>query len=171
MARSLKAMKPIEDTRSVEGQEIILGQMCRLLEPSELPAIWNQAMIQVALKGHPLIPPPEERWEDAGMANTLFSYMEGDLRFSAEAIILILHGMAPLMAGRAEDFFLPESWMPYHARPWEMKDTLELIETHFTRNISRERPPQRHEEAPPGRNDPCPCGSGQKYKRCCGKGA
>ncbi len=19
----------------------------------------------------------------------------------------------------------------------------------------------------PGRNDPCPCGSGQKYKRCC----
>ncbi len=22
----------------------------------------------------------------------------------------------------------------------------------------------------PGRNDPCPCGSGQKYKRCCGSG-
>ena len=21
---------------------------------------------------------------------------------------------------------------------------------------------------PPGRNDPCPCGSGKKYKRCCG---
>jgi SEC-C motif-containing protein len=21
----------------------------------------------------------------------------------------------------------------------------------------------------PGRNDPCPCGSGQKYKRCCGR--
>jgi hypothetical protein len=21
----------------------------------------------------------------------------------------------------------------------------------------------------PGRNDPCPCGSGQKYKKCCGK--
>ena len=22
-------------------------------------------------------------------------------------------------------------------------------------------------EAVPGRNDPCPCGSGKKYKRCC----
>ena len=22
----------------------------------------------------------------------------------------------------------------------------------------------------PGRNDPCPCGSGKKYKKCCGKG-
>ena len=24
-------------------------------------------------------------------------------------------------------------------------------------------------EAEPGRNDPCPCGSGKKYKKCCGK--
>lgn len=23
--------------------------------------------------------------------------------------------------------------------------------------------------APPGRNDPCPCGSGRKYKKCCGR--
>ena len=23
----------------------------------------------------------------------------------------------------------------------------------------------------PGRNDPCPCGSGKKYKKCCGKRA
>ena len=22
---------------------------------------------------------------------------------------------------------------------------------------------------PPGRNEPCPCGSGKKYKKCCGK--
>ncbi len=24
-------------------------------------------------------------------------------------------------------------------------------------------------EAAPGRNDPCPCGSGKKYKKCCGR--
>ncbi|HPX51628.1 MAG TPA: SEC-C metal-binding domain-containing protein [Deltaproteobacteria bacterium] len=24
-------------------------------------------------------------------------------------------------------------------------------------------------EEKPGRNDPCPCGSGIKYKKCCGK--
>lgn len=23
-------------------------------------------------------------------------------------------------------------------------------------------------EQEPGRNDPCPCGSGKKYKKCCG---
>jgi len=26
-------------------------------------------------------------------------------------------------------------------------------------------------EAEPGRNDPCPCGSGKKYKKCCGREA
>lgn len=25
-----------------------------------------------------------------------------------------------------------------------------------------------HAEKKPGRNDPCPCGSGKKYKKCCG---
>ncbi len=26
-----------------------------------------------------------------------------------------------------------------------------------------------HPEDKPQRNDPCPCGSGKKYKKCCGK--
>jgi SEC-C motif-containing protein len=29
----------------------------------------------------------------------------------------------------------------------------------------------RHEKPKPGRNDPCPCGSGKKYKKCCGAAA
>jgi pyruvate/2-oxoglutarate dehydrogenase complex dihydrolipoamide acyltransferase (E2) component len=28
----------------------------------------------------------------------------------------------------------------------------------------------RREEPKVGRNDPCPCGSGKKYKKCCGSG-
>ena len=31
--------------------------------------------------------------------------------------------------------------------------------------------PVRHTEPKPGRNSPCPCGSGRKYKNCCGRGA
>ena len=30
--------------------------------------------------------------------------------------------------------------------------------------------PIRRKEAKIGRNDPCPCGSGLKYKQCCGRG-
>jgi len=28
-----------------------------------------------------------------------------------------------------------------------------------------------HAGAKVGRNDPCPCGSGKKYKKCCGRAA
>jgi uncharacterized protein YecA (UPF0149 family) len=28
--------------------------------------------------------------------------------------------------------------------------------------------PPIHSDVAPGRNDPCPCGSGKKYKKCCG---
>ena len=31
------------------------------------------------------------------------------------------------------------------------------------------RPMPIHADKPIGRNDPCPCGSGKKYKKCCGK--
>ena len=27
----------------------------------------------------------------------------------------------------------------------------------------------RHQKDKVGRNDPCPCGSGKKYKKCCGQ--
>ena len=30
--------------------------------------------------------------------------------------------------------------------------------------------PQRREMPKVGRNDPCPCGSGKKFKSCCGRG-
>ncbi len=33
------------------------------------------------------------------------------------------------------------------------------------------RQPKKRKEAKIGRNDPCPCGSGKKYKHCCGRGA
>ena len=29
--------------------------------------------------------------------------------------------------------------------------------------------PVVRDEPKTGRNDPCPCGSGKKYKKCCGK--
>lgn len=35
----------------------------------------------------------------------------------------------------------------------------------------REKDPEKYQLAStdlPGRNDPCPCGSGKKYKKCCG---
>lgn len=65
--------------------------------------------------------------------------------------------------------------------------TVDLETTHgqilaFKKEIQRVQPPQIENDAQscttetirrppePGRNSTCPCGSGQKYKRCCGSG-
>jgi len=37
--------------------------------------------------------------------------------------------------------------------------------------LGAERTAYRQVERKIGRNDPCPCGSGKKYKHCCGQAA
>jgi SEC-C motif-containing protein len=37
----------------------------------------------------------------------------------------------------------------------------------YTRSVREGPPPVRLAQPKPGRNDPCPCGSGKKYKHCC----
>lgn len=37
----------------------------------------------------------------------------------------------------------------------------------YTRALREGPAPFRSTSGKPGRNDPCPCGSGKKYKRCC----
>ncbi len=39
-----------------------------------------------------------------------------------------------------------------------------------TPSESGNKPVRKNSKAQVGRNDPCPCGSGKKYKNCCGKG-
>ncbi|MBI5723652.1 MAG: SEC-C domain-containing protein [Planctomycetes bacterium] len=45
------------------------------------------------------------------------------------------------------------------------KDDLEA-EKELVKKTKKVEPIQAQQS--PGRNDPCPCGSGKKYKKCCG---
>ena len=66
----------------------------------------------------------------------------------------------------------------YKRRGYETFQTLmagvqnDIVHTIYHVGIVRERKPQEREKVPvalrTGRNDPCPCGSGKKYKKCCG---
>jgi preprotein translocase subunit SecA len=45
-----------------------------------------------------------------------------------------------------------------------------MVLSHGPEAVEAERPVQARRQGDKiGRNDPCPCGSGKKYKRCCGK--
>ncbi len=51
----------------------------------------------------------------------------------------------------------------------ERKEVAQNISTNRGQDTSAARKPIKRTEKKVGRNDPCPCGSGKKYKNCCGR--
>jgi len=49
----------------------------------------------------------------------------------------------------------------------EQEKPKNVVENRYAEE-GQEKKPVRKEKTV-GRNDPCPCGSGKKYKKCCGK--
>lgn len=54
---------------------------------------------------------------------------------------------------------------------WELEEWDGVLSEERREELSNEYRRSRtvHVEKKPGRNDPCPCGSGKKYKNCCGR--
>ena len=57
----------------------------------------------------------------------------------------------------------PHQEVPEEARPAQQQ----MVFSHGDGGSSP--PPAQRQEKKVGRNAPCPCGSGKKYKKCCGK--
>ena len=56
---------------------------------------------------------------------------------------------------------------------WELEEWNDVLSEERRIEIYNEYRRSRtvHVDKKPGRNEPCPCGSGKKYKNCCGKRA
>lgn len=61
---------------------------------------------------------------------------------------------------------------------WTLEERREMLQEEYEKLTSEERHgeyvsdgdvPYRRSQVKIGRNDPCPCGSGKKYKKCCGR--
>lgn len=51
----------------------------------------------------------------------------------------------------------------------EAREKAKLSALQSNRNAAEAQAAPVQAKKEPGRNDPCPCGSGKKYKKCCGK--
>ena len=51
--------------------------------------------------------------------------------------------------------------------PMERKQTVKITAQSGSDDGTVKKEPKKADKKP-GRNDPCPCGSGKKYKKCCG---
>jgi len=56
---------------------------------------------------------------------------------------------------------------PYHEPPPEARP--QATPMAYSHGGEGGAPPKQRQKKKVGRNDPCPCGSGKKYKKCCGK--
>jgi hypothetical protein len=61
-------------------------------------------------------------------------------------------------------FYIPAQYAALNRGPWHRDEAVAMIA--FRRE--QEGPPPDEGPKEPARNAPCPCGSGKKYKRCCG---
>ena len=95
------------------------------------------------------------------------------VEFKKEAFILFED-----MMGRIDEEITHHLFLIQPARPEEEAKELERKQKQQQRNIQYQTGAAQAEPPKPvragakvGRNDPCPCGSGKKYKKCCGANA
>jgi hypothetical protein len=135
-------------------QALRIGRELCLIYGSSLPA------------GHALrFDQPENVPED--LARTAILAFDGDVL--DDKIRAFTLAALPIAArAGAEDFYFPRDVLRAWFGPWTGEETLDRL-TRFDKTSPKKEPVRA---APtPGRNDPCPCGSGKKWKRCCsGKG-
>jgi SEC-C motif-containing protein len=107
-----------------------------------------------------------ERAEDVpeDLARTAMLAFDGDvLDEKVQGFTLAALPIAARAA--AEDFYFPREVLRAWFGAWTGAETIERVKR-FARTSPKREPARA---APiPGRNDPCPCGSGKKWKRCCG---
>lgn len=121
---------------------------------------WQEQSIRSSPAGHlPVQALPAE------LSVAVAAHSTGSLRDGANVVFLLstLLRAAPV---EPKLLYFPEEILPCIRRDWHPQDTLELLSA----QESILEKPQPVRAAPrPGRNDPCPCHSGKKYKRCCGE--
>jgi hypothetical protein len=65
---------------------------------------------------------------------------------------------------------LNEQWMATPRAAFDGKTPAEMMQENPSLSPLKKVETYRRPEPRIGRNDPCPCGSGKKYKKCCGRG-
>ena len=83
-----------------------------------------------------------------------------------KAITVLMRAQIPVREGDAVREAAPEKRQDYSKYQSQKTDIMQAGQQD-TRERQKQQPV--HAEKTVGRNEPCPCGSGKKYKQCCGK--
>lgn len=83
--------------------------------------------------------------------------------------LITLTMIAATARGAPEQFYFPKEALQSIHMPWKPEFTRHVLEP--IRHAEHATRPQVPVRSTPGPNEPCSCGSGRKYKKCCGRPA
>lgn len=129
---------------------------CLSLGVPAVPSGGDLAAIEQFCKGYIRVSQGDSRWtsdSDAFALTVPLAALAGYLDVSA------LDKLAPEAAAA------PERWRAQRAGA--LSDDVAAL-YHYWESARNAPPPATPARPRVGRNEPCPCGSGRKYKRCCG---
>jgi preprotein translocase subunit SecA len=112
--------------------------------------------------GQPLVIPSRPR--PAIPPAPAVSSAEASLEHSQSAVAVAERPVVPIPTRQ------PSTTIDEIEKEFERKKRRELEHARMAGSASAEAPAQRRTGDKVGRNDPCPCGSGKKYKKCHGAG-
>lgn len=133
----------------------VMDQLMRVLLLQSIDSQWKDHLLSIdhlkegiGLRGYGQKNPKEEYKREA---YSLFMEMMGRIRQE------VLQKLYRVQLAREED-----------VEQMEARRRQQQISLNRVGGEEQGRKPKTREEDKIGRNDPCPCGSGKKYKRCCG---
>ena len=118
--------------------------------------------------GHPL-KYTEEEAVPVEFARTAVLSWDADA-YNPEVHTLTIGAVALVARSAPEDFYFPREVVRAWHGAWDVEEALFRLSRFAEQKEKQKKEPVRAAPAP-GRNDPCPCGSGKKWKKCHGSGA
>jgi hypothetical protein len=142
-------------------------------DDSYVEALRGRGATLMALRGASLPAGHPQRWErpddvPVELSLSAVGYLEPTLLAGGPQRELAFLALPWLARASADDLYVPDQYIEAYGNTFQAEVTLHALEEHA--QYHRIGEPARA-KAKPGRNEPCSCGSGKKYKRCCGAAA
>ena len=156
--RAIVRVRQIYDQREAEFTEPVMRQIEKIILLQTLDSLWKDHLLAmdhlkegIGLRGY-------------GQRNPLVEYQkEGFDMFEAMMRVMqqdVVEKIFSVQVRREQDVQQIEQ---HQQRPQR------VMMSHGGESVSSEPQTVKRDATKVGRNDPCPCGSGKKYKRCHGK--
>jgi hypothetical protein len=172
----------VPDTKNFDAERI-RGQLPlyeKILEDDGAAARATHRLVGVELLRHiRASAPPEHPIHDIArsddevpdeIAYLLPLLTDTSLHGESEALVFLPLHLAWVVEADLEQLYLPADTLARLGLDVSTPPERVLVQLDdYAHYMNRTGPARR--EATPGRNEPCSCGSGKKYKRCCGAGA